>query len=1575
MAYDVGTAVIHVNVAFEGIEQQLRNLAEKIGKDLNAKVSDGLNEGVSDGLDRATQRAGQAAKRGGARVGKDVGDGVAKGVANGVAKGIVDGVRGGLDDALNDGERAWRTWENNLAHTISGAYALRVRQAAERVFRDMPTFQQGVDIGPGTEQLRAVRNQILELVNGSPDFLISEEGLARLKELRSELAKLSKDAEAPRQIRVDAETGLRTIDGLFRAIETRSEESVRIQAEREKELRVAAARKTAEAARKVYDDWQRGANKAVLDLERERQRAIELQLQREEKLRIAGATKAAREAQKIYEDYERAVARAAADATKERERAAKAAFDRQQQTAVAVVKFFDKINQDAAREAERLAARSAKATEDAFNSTLAGRIRKVFTDAYRQIPDLDVDANTEPAARALLDLRRQIETLSGARVGVDLSAREALAQIAVLKEQLRELAATSPTIEVRAAAVGAYNELVRVERLAKDLDGRNVRIDVFADGRSATSALAGVAANAEVTLHRLGALIVTSSSLGTAIVPAAAAAAGAIGTIGTAAVAAAAGIGVLILGFSGIGDALKAMDAHAKDLDKSQASLARSAGQVASATDAVRSAERGLANTRASNASAFRRAAQAVEDAERGIARAQEQARQATLDLIRAREEERRANQDLAFDLEGTSIAQRQAALDQAEAKRDLDRILANPRATEEQKEAARIAYDEISLRVRELAVQHQRLTAEQRTANKNGIEGSDRVVAAKRRERDAVQGVQDAQRRLAEAVIAQADQQRQAVFAVAQAQQTLASAQRQLQQATSSQNLAGLETLDTLKERMEALSPAGRTFVAFLYSLKKPIQELRAAAQEGLLPGVQRAIETVLPYLPGFSKWVGKVATATGLLFEKTADLLTNDESWQRFWGYVGKETIPMLFTLWEIGSNLATAMINLFMAFTPFNEPVGGGLVEMTKRFAEWSKTLDTNTGFQKFLEYVRENGPRVIEFLGRAAVLLGRFVAAAAPIGVIVIEVLTKLFEWINKIPVDVLTILIATIAGVAAAIGLFAAATAIATASTAALVIAGIGALVAALLVLWNTVEPVRTAVTTVFDAIGSVVSWVYENRIRPALDGIGWLIEERVAPLFSWLYHNIIDPIWDGISLAFKIGFSVIQVAFGLFQIWVKIAGLVWAGLYKIYIKPIWDLVRPVFMAFAGIWFSHILPAVRSGVSAVGKAWSELVELSKTPIRFIVETILNNGLLKGYNTIAKAFKVKPDNVHIDLKGFARGGAIGGWGTGTSDDNIIRASRGEHMWTAREVRAAGGHQRVHQLRQAVLDGTLPAFRDGGPIGDGIGDLFNRLKKKAGDVWEGVTDFLSDPAGTLRKLTDKLIKLVPGDFADSDFGRAALGVPRSIAEAAIDKVKNLFSGEDGGPVSGGGIGSAQMMRLLRAQFPGLSLYSGYRPGAVTSSGNRSWHSVNRAVDVPPRRDVFSWIHDNFFKVTKELIWGGDPSRNIQNGRYHRFSDSLLRAHGPYKGVAGSSPHVHWAYDSGGMLPTGVSTVVNNTGRPEAVLSPSQWNMMAALARNAHAEPRQNVFHFQQATLDLGRLRAIEDRQNAQARVGRPG
>lgn len=72
---------------------------------------------------------------------------------------------------------------------------------------------------------------------------------------------------------------------------------------------------------------------------------------------------------------------------------------------------------------------------------------------------------------------------------------------------------------------------------------------------------------------------------------------------------------------------------------------------------------------------------------------------------------------------------------------------------------------------------------------------------------------------------------------------------------------------------------------------------------------------------------------------------------------------------------------------------------------------------------------------------------------------------------------------------------------------------------------------------------------------------------------------------------------------------------------------------------------------------------------------------------------------------DAEKKAGGGAIFGPGTSTSDSILVAMSKGEHVLTAAEVEAAGGHPAIYRLRALMragkLRGLIPGFAQGGGL----------------------------------------------------------------------------------------------------------------------------------------------------------------------------------------------------------------------------------------------------------------------------------
>ena len=144
----------------------------------------------------------------------------------------------------------------------------------------------------------------------------------------------------------------------------------------------------------------------------------------------------------------------------------------------------------------------------------------------------------------------------------------------------------------------------------------------------------------------------------------------------------------------------------------------------------------------------------------------------------------------------------------------------------------------------------------------------------------------------------------------------------------------------------------------------------------------------------------VSEIATTTGDLLAEAGDNL-NDPRWRAFFRFLDAEARPTLLTLGRTAGNLAEGLANMWMAFDPLNDQFAGGLLEWTRDFAEATRDLDDNEGFQEFLEYVERVGPKAVETLGSLGATFGALVAAAAPIGEASLPIIQALAEVIEAI----------------------------------------------------------------------------------------------------------------------------------------------------------------------------------------------------------------------------------------------------------------------------------------------------------------------------------------------------------------------------------------------------------------------------------------------------------------------------------------------------------------------------------------------------------------------------------------------
>ncbi|WP_053028134.1 hypothetical protein [Staphylococcus haemolyticus] len=308
----------------------------------------------------------------------------------------------------------------------------------------------------------------------------------------------------------------------------------------------------------------------------------------------------------------------------------------------------------------------------------------------------------------------------------------------------------------------------------------------------------------------------------------------------------------------------------------------------------------------------------------------------------------------------------------------------------------------------------------------------------------------------------------------------------------------------------------------------------------------------SVLTQIAPLAEWVSQGFKKMGQAFNEWAQSVEGQNAIKSFIEYT-KQNLPLIG---QIFGSTFKGIFNLMKAFAPNTHLVLQGLADMAQRFEEWSATIAQSDGFKKFIEYVQENGPKLIQLLGNIINIIINVATAMAPFAAAVLDVAIAMTDFIEKLTeahpaIGIMLGLIATLAGIFMTLGppimgaidfigkfarvLTGASTAIegltaigsglmtaleglgvaflALDAPILLIIGAVAAVIAILVWLWNTNESVRNALTNAWDVISTTIG----GAIQSVID---WFIQ---------LYDNIMQTIEPLIPIFQQFGDFINQI--------------------------------------------------------------------------------------------------------------------------------------------------------------------------------------------------------------------------------------------------------------------------------------------------------------------------------------------------------------------------------------------------------------------------------------------------------------
>lgn len=498
---------------------------------------------------------------------------------------------------------------------------------------------------------------------------------------------------------------------------------------------------------------------------------------------------------------------------------------------------------------------------------------------------------------------------------------------------------------------------------------------------------------------------------------------------------------------------------------------------------------------------------------------------------------------------------------------------------------------------------------------------------------------------------------------------------------------------------------------------------------------------------------------------------------------------------------------------------------------------------------------------------------------------------------------------------------------------------------------NTAMPI---IQEVIRVVGSVFTWLYENIIRPVWTNISTVIggvisfvsgvfqlvvafiQKVLAPAFSWFWTNVISPVFKFIGAA--IGFWWNNVVAPVFNaVWGFLRntlGPVFNWLWKSVIKPVWDgigsaikyvwekVVKPVFDTLGKFIKETIPKAFDTGVKAIKTAWDAIQEIAKAPVRFVVNTVINDGLIAGFNALATPLGVKPLGRVALPAGFADGGYTGDGGK-YQPAGIVHA--GEYVFTKEQTRRAGAGN------LAALAGSLTGYAKGGIVNPlkamALTQGYNRVHKGIDLAAAVGTPVYATQSGRVSWAGPGV--QAPGVWGGNEIHVAGNGIETWFAHLSQIGVKMgdmVRAGQQIGLSGNTGISSGPHLHFgtFAGGWPNDIDPLAYLGGAGIPSGGGF--------------NPLGMIIDGLMGKIKEA--GGGPFADLAIGFGKKIIDTASKFVTDFlSGNHDKGSATATVYDGGGWLENtgGAQLVQHNKRKPDAVLSHGQWENMRRIADNA--------------------------------------
>lgn len=272
------------------------------------------------------------------------------------------------------------------------------------------------------------------------------------------------------------------------------------------------------------------------------------------------------------------------------------------------------------------------------------------------------------------------------------------------------------------------------------------------------------------------------------------------------------------------------------------------------------------------------------------------------------------------------------------------------------------------------------------------------------------------------------------------------------------------------------------------------------------------------------------------------------------------------------------------------------------------------------------------------------------------------------------------------------------------------------------IIWDTIRNKVTGIwttikTSVLNAIEYVRSWI-DTKMKQVL--LGWrIIWDAIKQKASDIWTGIKTTIFNAIEWVRNwIATKVDNIKTNWSNVWNAVkqkASDIWTGI-KNTIKDVWEKgIKPTFDTVMDVIKNKVPDAFKKGVDSIKEFWNKLKSIASKPVAFVINTVIRDGLVGGFNKIARFLKIGELTPPPFFKGFAGGGYTG---RGGKYDPAGIVHKGEVVFSQDDIRRHGGVSAVEKMRRSGAAG-------GSGDGAGWSSLQENIKRRGSLYLSGASN----------------------------------------------------------------------------------------------------------------------------------------------------------------------------------------------------------------------------------------------------------